>query len=67
MDEALATTHHVEPVDPIDFEACAEYRSLHHEAECEACGWLEIDHFEAVLAEVITVPQWAEMPLRRAS
>ena len=64
MDETLATTPQVHQ---IDFEACAEYRSRHHEAECVACGWLEIDHHAAVFAEVIPVPQWAEMPLRRAS
>ena len=63
MDETLVTTQ---------FEACAEYRSPHHEAECEACGWLEGDHLESdrievVLAEVIPVHPWAEIPLRRAS
>jgi hypothetical protein len=58
MDEALVTT---------PFDACEEYRSPHHEAACDACGWLEADHFEIALAEVIPVPVWAAQVLQRAS
>ena len=65
MDETVVTT----PL--VAFEACTEYRSVHHEAECEACGWLEIDHavdhVEVVFAEVLSVTPRVAMPLRRAS
>ena len=58
MDQTLTTTH---------FEACVGYQSFSHDAECEACGWLEEEHVEGVLAQVIHVTPRAALPLRRAS
>ena len=49
------------------FEACPEYRGLHHDGVCDGCGWLAADHEPAHLAEVIPVPIRRPQVLRRAS
>ena len=50
----------------VTFEPCTEYVADHHDAVCEACGWLAADHGPAP-APVIALPVREQTRLRRAS